>query len=196
MFSHLNIKKICFADLGSSDNTVELVKIAFKDLFEFMGVFIDEKSALISVLGRVNTENIIIVEPELYTRFHQIRFQIKKLRKSELIIPSRLDKNSKVFWSDKNKELNVKSNNLLIRTISGLPYDDTFNPNKAFKKSKIFPLLKKCKNKKYYWQEIIRLGLESDLKITSCETHYKEPKTVNEVKIVDDFIELVRCRKK
>jgi len=123
---------------------------------------IDDKKSLLVALEQVQTPITIILEPELYTRLHQIKKQVELLRKCELVLPSRLHKDSRTnYKSDLKKKL--------FKIFNKTKYEDLDNPNKAFRIKVILPLIKKTKTEGF-WEEIIREN--PTLRITSCSTHW------------------------
>jgi len=193
--NHHNIKEIIISDNNGNDLIKEQIKNSLiVPEMKYVGTYKSDKESLIKAIEESRTNNIIILEQELYTRFHQIRKQIKKLRKTDLLLPNRLHKNSLCKYENKKEELRIRTQNLVIRNITKLPYPDLTNINKALKKDKILPLLKESMNKEYYWQETIKKARELGLRISTCETHYKQPITKKDDKTIKRIIELIRIR--
>ena len=84
---HRNIKEIIIHDNNSFDGTTN--KIIESNTIRLIKNHCDNinyKEMLIEAIIQAKTNNIILLEPELHTRLHQIQRQIKKLRKSDLIL--------------------------------------------------------------------------------------------------------------
>lgn len=201
MDKNRNIKQIIITDNASSDETLprlihELNRI--KDeriLLITQPTQTTRKKTLIVALEQAGTPLTIIIEPELNTRLHQIRHQIKKLRKCDIVLPNRYHKNSKTKWQG-NNEIKNRNHNRLIKKILRIPYDDTTHINKAFKTKKMLDLLDKTTSEKYYWQEGLILATKKDMKISQTRTHWIEEKTEtqNKISFLKSIKELIRIR--
>ena len=194
-----NIKEVIIHDNASFDGTPDkIIKSSLIKLIRNFRANIPYKKMLLEAITEAKTNNIIILEPELNTRLHQIQRQIKKLRKSDLIIPNRHDKESTTKYADNKEELKSKAHNLLMQTITGLGYKDTHNINKALRKNKILPILKRTKNKEYYWEEAINKCKKKNMRITETPTHYiqesKQPEELFSI-IIKTIKELNRIRR-
>jgi glycosyltransferase involved in cell wall biosynthesis len=122
---------------------------------------IPEKKCLLVALEQVQTPISIIIEPQLYTRLHQIKKQIELLRKCNFVLPSRLHKDSRTnYQPDFKKKISIIFNKKR--------YDDLENQNKAFHTKIIMNLLKKTKTENY-WEEIIN---NQKIRITQTSTHW------------------------
>ncbi|CAK0747552.1 hypothetical protein CCP1ISM_2810001 [Azospirillaceae bacterium] len=195
---HHNIQKIYFCDINSSDLTAEIINNQILPKTHFIGKFDDEREALNCVLPQLTSDNVIMIEGELYTRLHQIRLQIKKLRKASIILPNRFSKKSKTEWYNNKQMLGVKTDNLTFRMFSGLRFDDLTNTNKAFKRKQVLELLSETLNKEYLWPEMISLALKKGIRVSSIETHYIIKSDNNDdgvIKGIRRGIELLRLKK-
>jgi glycosyltransferase involved in cell wall biosynthesis len=123
---------------------------------------IDDKKSLLVALETVQTPITIILEPELYTRLHQIKKQVELLRKCELVLPSRLHKDSKTNYKPDFKKK-------LYRIFNKTRYDDLENQNKTFHTKLILQLMRNTKTENY-WEEIIKEHPE--LRITQTSAHW------------------------
>lgn len=192
-----NIKEIIITDNNSNDQTKNIIKEESTD--GIRSIINDykrkDKQIIIQTLTETTTKNAIILEPTLNTRLHQIRNQIKKLRKTDLVLMNRQHKKSRTKYEDKIKELKTKTKNLIIRIITGITYEDPTNNNKALQTKKILFLIKKTKSKKHFWLEIMK---NPKTKITETSTHYIEEQITREdiiQKLINDFKELIRIKK-
>lgn len=121
----------------------------------------EERKTLLIALEQVQTPITITLEPQLYTRLHQIKHQVELLRKCDLVLPNRKDKNSKSNYKEGavDKFMNV---------FGGKKYPDLSNPNKSFHTNKIYNTLKRVKESDY-WGFIVN---STNLKISQTTTHY------------------------
>jgi hypothetical protein len=193
-----NISQIVFADNNSTDGSYNhLLGRGFFIIKNDNNLC--EKDFLIIVLEQISTNNVILLDVELYTRLHQVQRQIKKLHRCNLLITNRFHKDSLTKFKNSYEKIRVLWNNIFIMLLTGLNYSDTININKAFRKDKILPLMKLCSNRNYYWQETIKLCQKKGISITEVKTHYveSEHKTTDKLfKLLLSIKELMRIRKK
>jgi len=189
MKKHINIKQIIITDNCSTDETLPKTIHQIHHLKNKNILLITqpkpttEKKTIIIALEQARTPITIILEPNPNTRLHQIQHQIKKLRKADIILPSRHHKESKTkFLNTKEKIIN-KTTNQIIRLITKLPYTDLTNTNKAFKTQKTLQILKKTKTTHLYWAELIMIAKKKKIKITETRTHWKQHYTNNKKNI-------------
>jgi hypothetical protein len=123
---------------------------------------IDDKKSLIIALETVQTPITVILDTPLFTRLHQIKHQVKLLRKCELVLPDRFHKDTKTNYKP---DLTKK----ITRIFNKNKYEDLENPNKTFHTKKILPLIKKTQTENY-WEEIIKENPK--LRVTQTRTHY------------------------
>jgi len=190
-----NITQIMFIDNQSTDGTPQRIK---KEIAENSKLRIichekekNQRTLFLECEKDIHTPNTIIFEPELYTRLHQIQRQIKKLRKTDLLLPSRFHKKSKTIYTQKMSELRDKGRNFATQLMTGLEYTDPTNPNKAFKTRRIMPLIKKTKSKRNFWIELIILCKKKKMRITETKTHYVQ----EEKPSVDKLTQFIRDMK-
>lgn len=152
----------------------------------------NEKKALIKSIKKSDTQNIILFEQEFYTSLNQIRHQIKKLRKTDIVLPNRFSTKSITRYEDDNIRRKDELRRILPQIFSSIPYHDINNPNKAFKKDKILPLLKKTRTNNNYWTELIYLAHKEKLRITETSTHYHQKNTRKEIMLIEDIRDLIK----
>lgn len=150
----------------------------------------DDKEEIINIMEFSKSDNIIFIEEELSTRFHQIQKQIKKLKKCHLLLPNRFLKESKTKFKSKKEELRVKSNNLMINAFTINDYGDITNLNRGVKRKKMLPIIKSCETKDF-WIEMVVKAKNQGIKISETKTHYVE-EPVEEKDFVDKFFRRVK----
>lgn len=165
---HPSLSQIIISDNASKDETLPQI-IHFihqnkdsKFLLITQQKSIPEKKCLIIALEQVQTPITIILEQEGRTRLHQLKKQVELLRKCNLVLPSRLHKDSRTnYQPDLKKKIS--------RIFNKERYDDLENPNKAFHTKIIMNLIRKTKSDDY-WEEIINNNPR--IKKTQCPTHW------------------------
>ena len=169
-----NITNVIFYDNNSYDTTTnELNKIQHPKIITILKEESKDKKKIITeCLENTSTNNVIILDQELYTKTHQIQRQIKKLRKTDLLLPSRFHSKTRCTYTQKMSEVRDKGRNFSIQLMTVLEYTDPINKNKAYKTKKILPLLKKLKSKRNFWIELIILCKKKKYRITETKTHY------------------------
>jgi len=187
MKKYHNVKEIIFIDNYSTNGTLMKILSNIETENKMRLITTSKKKTwkhlLLQGIKETKTPNIIIFEPELYTRLHQIQRQIKKLRKCQLLLLNRFHSKSKTIWKNKQEEFKIRGKNYMTQLITGLEYTDITNMNKAFKKNKLLPIIKRIKSEKNFWEETILLCKKRNIRITETSTHY-----VQEEKPVEDPI--------
>lgn len=165
---HPSTSQIIISDNASNDETLPQI-IHFihqnkdsKFLLITQPKRIEDKKSLLVALETVQTPITIILEVQLYTRLHQIKKQVELLRKCELVLPSRLHRDSRTNYKPDFKKK-------LYRIFNKTKYEDLENTNKAFHTKIILSLIKKTKTENY-WEEIIKDNPE--LRITQTSVHW------------------------
>ena len=194
-----NIQEVIIGDNASEDETpknLEAYKTNKIQLILYQKK--NKKKLFLECIGVTNTPLIVTLEPDLNTRLHQLQRQIKKLRKTDLLLLNRLDKESLVRFKSKTEELKIKTRNLIIRILARIQYEDLTNENKAFKKDKLEPILKKTKSKRRFWVEAIKRCEKKGIKISQSRTHYIQEEKKKEDKLLlffKEVKELLKIRK-
>jgi hypothetical protein len=168
---HPSLRQIIVADDASRDNTlpsiIDWIHKHCDNRFSLLTqpVSIGEKKILMSALEQVNTAITVLLDAELYTRLHQIRYQIALLKKVDLVLPSRLHRLSKTNYTPNL----LQGIHVLLKDQK--KYEDLSNPQKSFRTNIILQALKKNKSSKILWSEIIEEN--PSIKYTICPTHWK-----------------------
>lgn len=187
---HHNIIEIIILDNASKDGTREYLQNY--NPAEFKIIFFDNelsnKTCEITAIQQSTTENIIIIEAELYHRLHQLKHIIKKLHKADLILPNRFSPDSK-----SNALFDSLMKKVTLEIFAGYICKDPFNTLKAFKKSKILPLIQETTNK-FYWLETIKKARLKGYKINEPSTHYKKDNPKENI-LKTNLQELIKIRK-
>ena len=201
MTKYRNIQQTIIIDNNSNDGTNLLLKEQSPNSFLFIinNKTQSDKNLLLKALELSQTQNIILIEPELYTRLHQIQRQIKKLRKTHLLLPSRFRDKSKVTFKNKHEEFNIKRKNYFINLLTDINIEDVTNKNKAFKKDVLTKIIKKTKTNDMYWIETVKTCQNKGIKITQCKTHHiqeEKPRKDNLIIFFRLIKELMLIKKK
>jgi glycosyltransferase involved in cell wall biosynthesis len=168
---HSCIEKIIIADCNSKDQTIPklmqlLSQAKNKSIIVILQPkFKNEKKILEVAIEASTTDNIILLEPDTSTCLRQVLKQNKKLNKADLIISSRLHKESRTNYKPDPMQLLDHTLNL-----KKTGYADSLNPQKALKKTKILPLLIQSKD----WNELIIKAKTNNLKITETPTNWNK----------------------
>ena len=198
MNKYRNVKEVLICDDNSIDRTVNIASSFVKNNVNIRIIVNGEmlyNKLVAKAFDYVRTPLTIIIEPELYTRLHQIQRQIKKLYKADMVLTNRFDVKSRVFFANKQTELKMKSYNYFLQTMTGFDYQDMANINKGFKTFKVKDLMKKCRSNKYFWQELIARAKKIDLRITQQPTHYIEKKKVLKGGLMDFVSNVMELRR-
>jgi hypothetical protein len=201
MKKYRNIQQTIIIDNNSDDGTNLLLKEPSPNNFLFIlsNKKHSEKTLILKALDLAQTPNIILIEPELYTRLHQIQRQIKKLRKTHLLLPNRFNKKSRVKFKNKQEEFRIKSKNYMINLLTNIGIEDVINKNKAFKKDVLTKIIKKTKTKEMFWIETVKTCQKKGIKITQCKTHHiqeEKPRKDNLIIFFKLIKELILIKKK
>jgi glycosyltransferase involved in cell wall biosynthesis len=165
---HPSTEKIIISDNASNDETLPQIihwinqNKDSKFLLITQSRQISDKKSLLVALENVASPITIIIEPELYTRLHQIKKQIELLRKCNLVLPNRMHKDSRTNYQPDLKKK-------LTRIFNKKKYDDLENPNKTFHTKVILPLIRKTKTEDF-WEEIIENNPR--IRVTQTSTHW------------------------
>jgi hypothetical protein len=167
--NHPSVRQIIITDNASNDDTLPAILHFIHSNKDSRFLLITQprtsltKKTLLVAIEQSQTQATIILEVQGYTRLHQIKHQCDLLTKADLVLPSRLHKNSLTNYQpttlDKIKSL-----------FDNKKYKDINNINKAFRTKIIYEALKKSKEENDYWQEIIETNPK--MKVTETRTHY------------------------
>ena len=168
------VYELIFIDDSSTDNTPLIIKDIVKNDKNCRAIFHKKNVGR----GGTVTEGIKLAKYE-YTGFIDIDLEISEkyidkflslLKENDVVIATR-----KYAFSIKSLHRIAASRGykLLSKLLLGLPYDDTEAGYKFFRKSKILPVLKKTKDKKWFWDtEIVALSHFHNLKIKEEDVRF------------------------
>jgi hypothetical protein len=175
---HLNIKRIIIYDNQSKDDTIEVIMATMAKLKDPKIVFLtndkqeNEKQQIKSILAQTHTQNIIFIEPQLYTYLRNIRLQIQYLAKVEAVYPNRLNPKSMIIWKEPRQREQVKTNNYrMMKQLIHFVKDPT-NPNKAFKTKILREIIYKSSTRKDIWKGIIKESKNFRITQPDVEANY------------------------
>jgi hypothetical protein len=169
MKKHPSTTQIIISDNASNDLTLPRIIHQINQLANPKILLITQpqpispKKCFIVALEQVQTNITVLLGIPLFQRLHQIKKQVELLRKCNLVLPSRLYKDSRT-----NYQPDIKKK--ISRIFNKNRYEDIENPNKAFHTKIILPLIRKTKTENY-WQEITENN-KPRIRITECSTHW------------------------
>lgn len=184
--------ELIFVDDGSSDPTKEIVKNLSKSDKHIVCIFhkknIGRGGSVTDGIYLSKYEFVGFLDVDLEISESYIDLFINELQNgSDLVIAQR-----KYFVRLKSLHRFIisKCYIFLVRFLLGLPFKDTEAGFKFFKKSRILPILKKVKDKKWFWDtEIVVRSYFMDLKISEIPVIFiRRSDKKSAVKILDDSI--------
>ncbi len=199
---YLKDVEIIITDGCSSDRTIDKVKKLQKRFSNIKLIknyeHIGKGSDIGEAIKKSKSSFCIFMDADLSTELSYLSRLLFYLEEGyDIVIGSRLMKESVV---DKRKVRGFLSSgySLLISLLFGVPIKDYQCGFKGFNRTKILPILKEVKNKKWFWDtEVLIRGYKEGLKIKEVPVIWKEnrkPK-LNIFKVISEmFVSAIRLK--